>query len=95
MAKSFRDQMSALQMGKADLIEVAPEEAHRAAQDGRDMKSSKPIELMALVFPRDPSSSEEHTLREALAMEHRKRSPSATSCCKAQASPLQAFCPRG
>ncbi len=67
MAKSFRDQMSALQMGKADLIEVAPEEAHRAAQDGRDMKSSKPIELMALVFPRDPSSSEERTLREALA----------------------------
>jgi peptide/nickel transport system substrate-binding protein len=66
MAKSFRDQMSALQMGKAELIEVAPEETHRMPQDGRGLKSSKPIELLALLFPRDASSPEEHTLREAL-----------------------------
>ena len=31
MGKSFRDQMIALESGKADLVEIAPEQAHRAS----------------------------------------------------------------
>lgn len=66
MGKSFRDQMTALELGKAELVEVAPEQAHRISQEGRRLASSAPIELMALVFAHNPSSSDEKALREAL-----------------------------
>lgn len=66
MGKNFRDQMSALQLGRADLVEVAPEQTHRTAQEGRVLANSSPSELLALVFSRDSASSEEKTLREAL-----------------------------
>ena len=38
MGKSFRDQMSALQLGRAELVEVAPEQTHRIAQEGRVLR---------------------------------------------------------
>jgi len=66
MGESFRDQMTALELGKAELVEVAPEQAHRFSQEGRRLASSAPIELVALVFARDPSSPDEKALREAL-----------------------------
>lgn len=66
LGKSFRDQMTALQMGKADLVEKAPEQAHRVSQQGQRLATSLPIELLALVFVRDVSSPEESLLREAL-----------------------------
>jgi peptide/nickel transport system substrate-binding protein len=83
MGKSFREQMTALELGKADLVEVAPEQARRMAQeqvsqnqisqnrvsrDGRCLLSSAPLELLALVFARDAASPEEKLLREALAL---------------------------
>jgi ABC-type transport system substrate-binding protein len=83
MGKSFRDQMTALELGKADLVEVAPEQARRISQDqvsqnqisrnrvsreGRRLVSSAPLELLALVFARDAASPEEKLLREALAL---------------------------
>jgi peptide/nickel transport system substrate-binding protein len=68
MGKSFRDQMTAYQLGKADLIEIAPEQAHRSSPEARRLVSSAPMELLALVFSRDASSTEEKTLREALAL---------------------------
>jgi peptide/nickel transport system substrate-binding protein len=67
MGKSFRDQMSALQLGRADLVEVAPEQTHHIAQEGRVLVSSSPIELLALIFLRDAFSDDEKILREALA----------------------------
>lgn len=67
MGKSFRDQMIAFELGKADLVEVAPEQAHRASLEGRSVASSAPMELLALVFTRDVTSPEDKTLREALA----------------------------
>ncbi len=72
MGKSFRDQMTALELGKTDLVEVAPEQVHqflqhRVSQEGRHLESSGPVELLALVFARDPASPEEKLLREALA----------------------------
>jgi len=68
MGKNFREQMIALDLGKADLIEVPPEQAQRAAMEGRLLESSAPTELMALVFSRDRQSPEDGRLREALAL---------------------------
>jgi ABC-type transport system substrate-binding protein len=77
MGKGFRDQMTALELGKADLVEVAPEQARRISQDqvpgnsvlrGRRLASSAPLELLALVLARDAASPEEKLLREALAL---------------------------
>ncbi|MFZ1141868.1 MAG: ABC transporter substrate-binding protein [Candidatus Sulfotelmatobacter sp.] len=68
MGKSFRDQMTALELGKADLVEVAPEQTHRVSQDGRRLASSSPVELLALLFTRDVASPEGKLLREALAL---------------------------
>jgi len=77
MGKSFRDQMTALELGKAELVEVAPEQARRISQDqvsqsqilreGRRLANSAPIELLALVFARDAASPEEKLLRQSLA----------------------------
>ena len=68
MGKSYRDQMTALELGKADLVEVAPEQAHRLSQEGGRLLSSTPVELLALLFPRDAASPDEKLLREALAL---------------------------
>jgi ABC-type transport system substrate-binding protein len=68
MGRSFRDQMTALELGKADLVEVAPEQTHRISQDGRRLASSAPVELLALLFARDVTSPDEKLLREALAL---------------------------
>jgi peptide/nickel transport system substrate-binding protein len=68
MGRNYHDQAIALELGRADLVEVAPEQAHRASMDGRRVTSSAPMELVALVFTRDATSPEEKLLREALAL---------------------------
>jgi ABC-type transport system substrate-binding protein len=77
MGRTFRDQMTALELGKADLVEVAPEQAHRISQDEISgnlvlrrprLATSAPLELLALVFARDGASQDEKLLREALAL---------------------------
>jgi peptide/nickel transport system substrate-binding protein len=67
MGRSFRDQMTAMDLGKADLVEVAPDQTHRISLDGRRLANSAPMELLALAFARDVASPEEKMLREALA----------------------------
>ena len=67
MGKSFREQMIALDLGKADLVEVAPDQARHAVLEGRRVESSPPAEWMGLVFTRDVQSAEDGKLREALA----------------------------
>ena len=67
LGKNLREQMISLDLGKMDFIEIPPEQAHRAAAEGRRVESSTPIELMALVFSRDRQSPEEGKLRQALA----------------------------
>ena len=67
MGKSFRDQMIALDLGNADVVEVAPEQARHAVLEGRRVENSAPSEWMALVFSRDRQSAEDGKLREALA----------------------------
>ena len=68
MGRSFREQMIALDLGKADIVEAAPDQARRAVVEGRHVESSAPAEWMGLVFSRDPQSAEEGKLRGALAL---------------------------
>ena len=68
MGRSFRDQMIALESGKADLVEIAPEQAHRASLGGRQLSSSSPVELLGLLFTRDAASPDDKLLRNALAL---------------------------
>ena len=68
MGRSFREQSSALEAGKADLIEIAPEQAHHFSAAKGKLESSEPVELMVLVFARESSSSDEKLLRGALAL---------------------------
>jgi ABC-type transport system substrate-binding protein len=68
MGKSFHDQMISFDLGKAQAIEVAPEQARRATAEGRHVESSAPVELIALVFSRDPQSPADERQRRALAL---------------------------
>jgi ABC-type transport system substrate-binding protein len=68
MGKSFREQRVSLDLGKAPVIEIAPEEAHRAAMEGIRIEASSPIELVALVFNRDPQSPTDLKQREVLSL---------------------------
>jgi ABC-type transport system substrate-binding protein len=68
MGRSFRDQATALEVGGADLVEIAPEQAHHFSAARGRLVISAPIELMALVFARDISSPDEKLLREALGL---------------------------
>lgn len=64
MGQDFREQAVALDLGKADLIEVAAEQA-RHEVSGRHLENSAPSELMALVFNSNGQSASD-PLREAL-----------------------------
>jgi peptide/nickel transport system substrate-binding protein len=68
MGRSSRDQLIALELGKADIAEVAPEQAHRASTEGRRVLASSPVELMTLIFAREPRSPDEAKLREVLTL---------------------------
>jgi peptide/nickel transport system substrate-binding protein len=68
MGASPRDQVLALELGKADLVEILSEQARRAAMEGRRISTSGSVELMALVFTRDRQSADEERLRAALAL---------------------------
>jgi ABC-type transport system substrate-binding protein len=67
LGKNLRDQMISLDVGKADFIEIAPEQAHHAGMENRRVELSSPAELMALVFAHDAQSGDEIRLRQALA----------------------------
>ncbi len=68
MGKTFREQMISFDLGKAQVIEVAPEQAHRAMAEGRHVERSAPVELIALVFSHDSQSPEDGRQRQALAL---------------------------
>jgi ABC-type transport system substrate-binding protein len=74
LGRALREQMLSLDLGKLDLVEVAPEQAHRAAAESRRLESSTPMELMALVFDRERQTPEEGRLRAALALSIDRRS---------------------
>jgi ABC-type transport system substrate-binding protein len=68
LGKSFRDRALSFELGKAQVIEVAPEQAHRATVEGGRVESSAPVELIALVFSHDSQSPEGAKQRQAFAL---------------------------
>lgn len=68
IGRSFREQMIAVDLGKAQVIEVAPEQARRANAEGRHIESTVPVELIALVFSRDAQSTDDGRQRQAFAL---------------------------
>jgi peptide/nickel transport system substrate-binding protein len=68
MGKSFREQLMAFQSGKADIIDVSPEQAQRISIDRQELRYSPPMELLALAFTRDAQSSDDKLLRQALGL---------------------------
>jgi ABC-type transport system substrate-binding protein len=67
MGRNLREQTIALNLGKADVIEITPEEVRRAVTEGHLVKSSVPAEFMGLLFAREQVSADELRLRQALA----------------------------
>jgi ABC-type transport system substrate-binding protein len=63
MGRPLRDQLIDLELNKADLVELAPGDARRAADRGRRLWTSAPIELLAL----GAEESVDPRLRQALA----------------------------
>jgi peptide/nickel transport system substrate-binding protein len=61
-------QLIDLVLGKADLVELQPEQVRRAMQEGRRVWSSAPVELFALVFDRQRPAVQDERLRHALAL---------------------------
>ncbi len=62
--KSLRDQAIALELGKTDVIETAPQ---ASGSNASRIRTSLPVELMALVFSAN-SKAQDARLREALAL---------------------------
>jgi MarR-like DNA-binding transcriptional regulator SgrR of sgrS sRNA len=62
-----REQILALDLGKADMVEIASENIRRARADGRTVFSSEPAQLLALEFTNDARSEDEAHARSALA----------------------------
>jgi len=50
MARSAHDRLLDLDLDRADIVEIAPEEARRASERGVHVSVSQPDELLALVF---------------------------------------------
>ena len=62
--RSLRDQQLDFELGKADVIELAPDQSGRAVQAGRNVAVSNPIELLALQAQSQAAS--EDRVRQAL-----------------------------
>lgn len=66
LGQNWREQMIALELGKADIVEWPPEQARHASLAGHTVVQSAPNQLLALVFTRNPQSAEDAQLRQAL-----------------------------
>lgn len=68
LAQNQREQMISLDLGKADVVEIAPEQSHRAGMENHHLSTTQPVELLALVFAKDSQDSDDEELRRALAL---------------------------
>jgi hypothetical protein len=67
MGRPAKDRLLDLEVGKTDFAEIPPEEARRASERGVRVSTSKPQELVALVFAAGRPVAENQRAREALA----------------------------
>jgi MarR-like DNA-binding transcriptional regulator SgrR of sgrS sRNA len=65
--KNDRDQLTALDLGKSDLAQIAAENIHRTQAEDRTVLTSMPSELMVLVFSANAQSDDELHARNLLA----------------------------
>lgn len=65
LGRGLREQSIALELGNADMVEIAPEQARRALEERRNVALSAPIELLALVFDRSRRAAANERLRQA------------------------------
>jgi peptide/nickel transport system substrate-binding protein len=68
MGKSFRDQMISFDLGQSQVIEIPPEQAQHAATETRQVRTSVPMELVALLFAQDAQTVQDTKQREVLAL---------------------------
>ncbi len=64
LGRGLHDQLTDLELGTADIVEVAPADLHRASEHGRRVWSSAPVDLIALAF----APALDPRLREAIAL---------------------------
>lgn len=72
LSRNMRDQMMSLDLGKVDLIELAPGQSQRTTEK-RTIVSSRPNQLICLVFQNNTPNEDERKLREALALSTDRR----------------------
>lgn len=69
LGRGLRDQLADLELGKADVVEIGPNDRRRASGRGRTVWSSAALSLLVLAFARDtPGHPGDARLREALAL---------------------------
>jgi len=68
MGRSLRDQLLDLELNRADLVEIWPNEVRRLAQRGAKIRSGAPNILVALTFERGRPAAEDPRVREAVAL---------------------------
>lgn len=66
--RNLREQTISLDLGKVDLIDLAPGQSQRTTSEGRATVSSWTNQLLCLVFRNGNPSEDEQKLREALAL---------------------------
>lgn len=66
--RSYRDQETALELGSADMVEIATEQARGLETGGGHVSRSGPLELLALLFAHEAQSPNESKLRQALTL---------------------------
>ena len=67
LQRPMPEQMIDLQLGKADAVEIAPEQTMRAQQEGRRVTSSARVELLALRFNLSKPAAQDEQVRHAIA----------------------------
>lgn len=66
LGASSRDQMMALEMGRADIAESPPDQISRVPRDRFNVAGTLPVEVLALWFTHEAATDDEKTLRQAL-----------------------------
>jgi ABC-type transport system substrate-binding protein len=67
LGRNFRDETISFELGQSQLVEIPPDQAHRAIE-ARQLHTSEPVELVALLFAQDVQSPEDAKQRQALAL---------------------------
>src|SRR5579872_3331666 len=68
MGRTVRERMIDLDLGKADIADVAPDRARIDASRGVKISASDPTELVALIFSRSSARTKDIRIRQALSL---------------------------